>query len=114
CPRVLGILTIIIFPPLLLFINNFVWNKTGLVLSLLIPCMIVLIIALFNIIYDYLYESRKREHLKNMFGQYVPAKHIDEMLKSSGDYALQGESRELSVLFADIRNFTSISESMSA
>lgn len=78
------------------------------------PNFLVLGIGLLNIIYGYLFETRKREHLKEMFGQYVPAKHIDEMLKSSGNYALRGESRELSVLFADIRNFTMISENMQA
>lgn len=112
-PRMLGII-IIIFPVSLLFINNLLWNHTGLVLSLLLPCLVVLAIALLNILYGYLFESRKREQLKNMFGQYVPEKHIDEMLKSTGSYALQGESRELSVLFADIRSFTSISENMTA
>jgi len=112
-PRILGLI-IIIFPPALLVFNNFLWNDTGLILSLLMPCLIVLANALLNIIYGYLFETRKREHLKNMFGQYVPEKHIDEMLKSSGSYALQGESRELSVLFADVRNFTSISERLSA
>jgi adenylate cyclase len=112
-PRMLAFL-IIIFPPGLLIFNNSLWNETGLVLSLLMPCLIVLSIALLNIIYGYLFESRKREHLKNMFGQYVPEEHIDEMLKNPGNYALHGESRELSVLFADIRNFTTISENLSA
>jgi adenylate cyclase len=64
--------------------------------------------------YGYLFETRKREHLKEMFGQYVPEEHIDEMLKASGNYAMLGEDREMTVLFADIRNFTSISETMTA
>lgn len=112
-PRILGLITIL-FPPSLLLINNFIWSKTGLLLSLIMPCITVLVIALLNIIYGYLFETRKREQLKKMFGQYVPAKHIDEMLKSPEDFALHGESRELSVLFADIRSFTSISEKMTA
>lgn len=112
-PRMLGLI-IVLFPFSLHFANNLIWEKTGLVLSLLMPSLLVLLIGLVNIIYGYLFETRKREHLKEMFGQYVPAKHIDEMLKSSGNYALRGESRELSVLFADIRNFTMISENMQA
>lgn len=113
-PRTLGLI-IVVLPPLLLFINNFIWEQTGLILSFLVPVILVLILAVFNIIYGYLFETRRREHLKTMFGQYVPEKHIDEMLKASGSsYALRGEDREMSVLFADIRNFTSISEGMSA
>lgn len=112
-PRTLGIL-IILLPPTLLFINNWIWVKTGLILSFLMPVLLLLAIAIGNIIYGYLFETRKREHLKEMFGQYVPEKHIDEMLRTRSDYGLRGEDREMSVLFADIRNFTSISESMTA
>lgn len=112
-PRMLGAL-IIILPPLLLFINNVIWEYTGLIISLLMPIFLILIIALVNIIYGYLFETLRRERLKEMFGQYVPAKHIDEMLRTTSDYGLRGEDREMSVLFADIRNFTTISENMPA
>jgi adenylate cyclase len=112
-PRILAIV-IIVLPPGLLLLNNLIWEKTGLILSLLMPVILVLVIAIFNIIYGYLFETRRREQLKEMFGQYVPEKHIDEMLKTKSSYALHGEDREMSVLFADIRNFTTISEDMSA
>lgn len=112
-PRMLGII-IVGLPVLLFFINNQIWTNTGLVLSFLVPVGLVILIALLNILYGYLFETRRREHLKEMFGQYVPTKHIDEMLKSQGNYGLSGEERDMSVLFADIRNFTSISEIMSA
>lgn len=112
-PRILGLI-IVLLPISLLFINNWIWEKTGLVISLLIPVILVVILAFLNIIYGYLFESRRREQLKKMFGQYVPAKHIDEMLKTSSDYALKGEDRQMSVLFADIRDFTTISEGLSA
>lgn len=112
-PRTLGII-IVVLPAGLLFLNNWVWEKTGLILSLLIPVILVLVIALFNILYGYLFETRRRERLKEMFGQYVPEKHIDEMLKTTSSYALHGEDRDMSVLFADIRSFTTISEGMSA
>jgi len=112
-PRQLGSI-ILLVPSILLFLNNWIWIETKLILSFLIPVISVLCIAILNIIYGYLFETRKRERLKEMFGQYVPATHIDEMLKSTSDFALQGEDREMSVLFADIRNFTSISENLSA
>lgn len=112
-PRAIGVL-IVVLPPGLLLLNNWIWVQTGLILSFLMSVLLILAIAVMNIIYGYLFETRKREQLKDMFGQYVPEKHIDEMLKSSSSYALHGESREMSVLFADIRNFTQISETMQA
>lgn len=112
-PRTLGIIILLIAPTLII-INNWVWRQTGIILSLLMPGMLVFAIAVLNILYGYLFETRRREQIKEMFGQYVPKKHIDEMLKTSGDYGLRGESRDMSVLFADIRDFTSISENMAA
>ncbi len=112
-PRTLALI-IFILPVSLLFLNNWIWVKTGLILSLFLPVVLILMIAILNIMYGYLFETRRREHLKTMFGQYVPEKHIDEMLRSNSDFALHGEDREMSVLFGDIRNFTSISEDMPA
>jgi adenylate cyclase len=44
----------------------------------------------------------------------VPEKHIDEMLKLKTSYGLRGEERQMTVLFSDIRNFTTLSEGMPA
>jgi adenylate cyclase len=112
-PRTLSIITLII-PTVLIFLNSWLWEKTGLIISIFAPILLVVSLALTNIICGYLFETRRRERLKEMFGQYVPPTHIDEMLKSSGNYGLYGEDREMTVLFADIRNFTAISEKMSA
>jgi adenylate cyclase len=109
-------LTIAVFaiPILLTLINEWIWEKTGLLFSFTIPIILVFLITLFNIVYQYLFETRKRMKLKAAFGQYVPDEHIDEMLSESGNFAFGAEDKEMSVMFADIRNFTTISEKMSA
>lgn len=112
-PRTLGIL-ILIIPPILVILNNWLWEKTGLIISILIPMIIPIMIGIVNIIYGYLFETLRRERLKEMFGQYVPEKHIDEMLTAGGNYGMLGDDREMTVLFADIRGFTSISEPLTA
>jgi adenylate cyclase len=112
-PRILTILSIF-FPVVMIILNNYLWLKTGLIIYILVPILLIIGLAFMNIIYGYLFESRKREKLKEMFGQYVPEEHIDEMLKGANSFALLGEDREMTVLFADIRNFTTISETMTA
>jgi adenylate cyclase len=97
-----------------LFLEEWVWHKTGFIVSTLIPTALIVVLAIFNIIYGYLFEARKRKQLKGMFGQYVPKKHIDAMLKAKGNFGMLGDDREMTVLFADIRGFTSISEGMKA
>lgn len=112
-PRFLG-LFIVGIPIIMTFSNAYLWEITGLIITIFIPMSFCVILALVNLLYGYIFETRKREKLRDMFGQYVPAKHIDEMLTSTTELGLSGEDRELTVLFADIRNFTTISEALTA
>src|SRR5262249_43902902 len=56
-------------------------------------------------------ESEKR-HLKTAFQYYVPPKVVEEIVADTSKLRLGGEKRELTVLFSDIRGFTSMSEAM--
>lgn len=62
---------------------------------------------------DLLIEDELRKVVQ-LFRRYVSPKVVDEILKTAGssDLDLSGELREVTVLFADIRNFTTIAERM--
>lgn len=51
------------------------------------------------------------ERVKQMFARYTSDAVVDEILRA-GDVVLSGEKREVTVLFCDIRNFTSVAESL--
>ncbi len=56
--------------------------------------------------------AQKREHkIRNIFQKYVPADVIDACFRNP-ERMLVGEERVISILFSDIRGFTSISEQM--
>lgn len=112
-PRTLS-LFILIIPVLFIFFANLLWNYNNFIISVFMPIVTILLLAAINLICGYIFEARKRENLKEIFGQYVPEKHIDEMLNTKDQHSLLGEDRDMTVLFADIRNFTNISENLSA
>jgi adenylate cyclase len=97
-------------------VAQFAFSTADLWLPLAIPMLVQLPIALFvGLLAQYLTEAHSRRRLKAVFGQYVPPEIVDEMSRNpDADFSLEGASRELSVLFCDIRSFTTISESLAA
>jgi adenylate cyclase len=95
---------------------QYAFNAGGLWLPLAIPVLLQLPAALFvGLLAQYLTESRGRRRLKAVFGQYVPPEIVDEMSRNPDEeFSVEGESRELTVLFCDIRSFTTISETLAA
>jgi len=100
---------------LVIVLNLWLWSTQGLVLSIIAPLVLIALIGTSDLAYGFVTEARARRQLKTMFGQYVPPEIVDEMNRNPDeDFGVEGESRELSVLFCDIRSFTTISESLAA
>jgi adenylate cyclase len=62
--------------------------------------------------YGYFVESRGKRQLAGLFGQYIPPELVTEMSSAPAEFSLEGESRNMTVFFSDVRDFTSISESL--
>lgn len=75
---------------------------------------LTLMVALYvlNMAWGYIFVTRRQSQLRQLFGQYVVPELVDRMSADPGKYTMVGQSRELSILFTDVRGFTSISESM--
>ena len=99
----------------LFIIGNFwAWESQGIMLALALPLALIASLNAFNVAYGFLTESRSRRQLKEMFGQYVPPQWVEEMSRNPGSFGFEGESRVMTVLFSDVRNFTTISEGLPA
>ncbi len=57
---------------------------------------------------------REREELKGAFARYVSQEVMEEILQARGELSLKGTRRKVTVLFSDIRNFTTLAEGHSA
>jgi adenylate cyclase len=94
--------------------NLYLWQVQKIELPLLQPLVLVMLITTYNMVRGFFKENSSRQQIKSMFDQYVPPAHIDQMLDDPESVNLEGERKEMSVLFSDIRSFTSISERLSA
>jgi adenylate cyclase len=93
-------------------LNWMAWRYMGLWLPLASLVVLVLAASVLQIIYGYFVETRRKRRLSRLFGQYVPPEIVEELDQSEADLSLEGESREMSVLFSDVRGFTTISEGL--
>ena len=63
-------------------------------------------------VYRYTIEDKEKRRIKKIFKHYVSEDVVEEILKYSGEIPLGGNRVGVSVLFADIRGFTSLSEEL--
>lgn len=88
------------------------WQAANLDLPVANGLMLVAGLFALNMSYGYFIESRNKRQITGLFGQYVPAELVEEMSRHPEQVSMASESREMTVLFSDIRGFTSISEGM--
>jgi adenylate cyclase len=93
-------------------LNIFAFTSLNLVLPLAALLLTISVIYLFNMAYGFFFESRIKRQITGLFGQYVPPELVNEMAKDPTNYSMEGESRDLTILFSDVRGFTTISESL--
>jgi adenylate cyclase len=90
-------------------------SQRGYILNILYPALTLIVLYLANILYIVVKEQSDKRFVKSLFGRYVSPQISKEIvcLANDGKLNLGGEEKEVTVLFADIRNFTTISERMS-
>ena len=93
-------------------INTWLYMVFGLVMPLAAALVMTLTAFALNMSYGYFVESRSKRELAHLFGTYVPPELVDEMVKDPDSYTMKATSRELTVMFCDMRGFTKMSEQM--
>lgn len=94
-------------------LNTWLYLAHGLVLPMAATLVMVALAFALNMSYGYLVESRAKRELAQLFGTYVPPELVDDMLKDPDSYSMAAATRELTVMFCDMRGFTTLAESMS-
>ena len=93
-------------------LNFWLYSGFGLVLPLASALVMALTAFALNMSYGYFVESRSKRELAHLFGTYVPPELVDEMVKDPDSYSMRATTKELTVMFCDMRGFTKMSESM--
>jgi adenylate cyclase len=93
-------------------LNFWLYLGAGLVLPLAAALVMALTAFALNMSFGYFVESKSKRQIANLFGTYVPPELVDEMVKDPDSYNMKAASKELTVMFCDMRGFTKMSETM--
>jgi adenylate cyclase len=94
--------------------NLALFQYQHMVLPLASVLVMILALSSLNMAYGFFIADRGRRQITGLFGQYVPPEVVDEMARDPEKASMLGESREMTVLFTDVRGFTTISEGLEA
>ncbi len=88
----------------------FAFTDSGLLVDPSFPLVASLIVYFAMVFARYVTTDADKRRIRSAFGNYVSPELLTQIEKSSGKLALGGETRELSILFSDVRSFTTLSE----
>lgn len=92
----------------------YLFDRRGVLLDPSYPSLAIIGGYLFGAVTLWRSETSARRHVRQAFGKFVSPAVVDRLAEHPERLVLGGETRELTVLFSDLRNFSGISEGMSA
>lgn len=98
---------------LLTVLNLAALGTEQLLLPLATPLLAVMLPWSFHVAWGYGLEARSKRQMAELFSHYVPPEIVARMAENPSGYTMKPMERELTVLFADVRGFTSVSEGLS-
>jgi adenylate cyclase len=85
--------------------------NAGWIVGLLYPLVSLILGVVGALAVSLILDAFERERIRDVFSRFVPESVVDEVLaRADEDMRLGGEQREVTVLFSDVRGFTTFSE----
>lgn len=92
--------------------NYYLFFLKGKLLGITYPLATIITVFLVVTLFNYFFEFRKKQFIQTAFNRYVSPVVVNELMKQPEKLTLSGEEKELTILFSDIRDFTTISEGL--
>ena len=98
---------------LLISLSYYLFAYKGIWIYVAYPSITILLIFANATAYSHAVEETYARKIKAMFSSYVTERVVNELIRNPGMAKLGGERKNVTILFADVRGFTSFSESHS-
>ncbi len=97
---------------LLVGLSWYFFSRQGIMLDVSYPLVSSIAVFLMMMSVNYVREEAERRQVRDAFGQYLSPALVEQLAEDPGRLVLGGETREMTILFTDVRGFTSISEAL--
>jgi adenylate cyclase len=98
------------FATLLVGTSWYYYSQQRLLIDATYPLLSTTAIYLTLIFFSFVREQNQRRQIRSAFGQYLSPALVEQLAQAPEKLVLGGEEREMTVMFSDMRGFTSISE----
>jgi adenylate cyclase len=88
----------------------YVYSQYNLLIDFTYPLISSALVYLALVFMNYVKEQKQRQQIRAAFGYYLSPALVEQLARSPEKLALGGEERRMTVLFSDVRGFTTISE----
>lgn len=105
----LGILVLMVLGYIFLAVLAY---KLNFAVPVITPIALQLVTMIFGYSRKFIVESRNKEKIKDAMGKYISQDIMENVVSNIDNVKLGGKKADVTVLFADIRGFTSMSEKM--
>jgi adenylate cyclase len=92
--------------------NGLLWQYGNFAVPMAGLLIMILMLFALNMSYGYFFVTRSKRQITDLFGQYVPKEVVGELSERPQQVSMEGDSREMTILFSDVRGFTTISEGL--
>ena len=91
-------------------ISWFAFVYKGFLIDPVCPIVAVILVAISSLVTGYKMTENEKEHVRTAFGRYISKDMVEQLAEHPEKLKLGGEMRNMTILFCDIRGFTTISE----
>ncbi|MCM8777555.1 MAG: CHASE2 domain-containing protein, partial [Candidatus Omnitrophica bacterium] len=110
---VISFISIVLLICLFVALAFFLFTSKLFWIDVLYPVGSILIVYGVIVLIQFIYEEKEKARIRNMFGRYISSDVMEKVLSLKEEIMLTGEKKIITVLFADIRGFTSYADTHS-
>ncbi|MCB1473931.1 MAG: adenylate/guanylate cyclase domain-containing protein [Rhodobiaceae bacterium] len=98
----------------ILFGTYYLFTTDSLLLDATFPLITSVVVFASLVFFNYIQEESRRREIRSAFSQYLSPDVVEQLARDPSKLILGGETKEMTILFSDVRGFTSISEAYKA